>query len=157
RAHIELVGFPSSGELTVGRDAPPPRITARAYRWVIADRGSPDGWRPLLWSHVTPDLVGRRVPPLPPALEALGSQEGGTTVDAVERAAYETDDPVTPEILVARTLIKSQMNAGDGHDYEELQEVFAALIAKADQPSMGRTLRRLDVPGEVTFKFRGQR
>jgi hypothetical protein len=169
RAHIELVGFPASGELTVGRDAPPPRITARAYRWVIADRNSPDGWRPLVWSDLTQDFVGRRVPPLPPVVQAMTSQEGDPTADSVERLAYETEGEVTPDVAAVRAVIKQQMNyrieedasnpgqkqTVETHDYEELQEVFKALLEKADKPSMGRKLRRLDVPNEVTFKYTG--
>jgi hypothetical protein len=171
RAHLELVGFPAGGELTVGRDAPPPRVTARAYRWVIADRDTPDGWRPLVWSDLTPEFVGRAVPPLPPAVRAATSAEGDPTADTVERLAHETDDEVPPDVAKARALIREQMNSrveddpdhpgskrtATTHDYEELQEVFKALAEKADRPSMGRTLRRLDLPPEVTYKFSGKR
>ena len=172
RAHIELVAFPESGELTIGRDAPPPRIIARAYRWVIADRAAPEGWRPLVWSDVTQEFVGRRVPPLPAVIVARTSPRRlDPTVDAVERVARETDEEITPEVASLRALIKLQMNTrieddpehpgqrktGITQDYEELQEVFQALSEKADQASMGRTLRRLDVPAEVTYKFSGRR
>jgi|SRR5579883_2084044 len=172
RAHIELVDFPESGELTVGRDAPPPRITARAYRWVIADNTDRTGWRPLRWSDLTSEFVGRSVPALPEIL--LISPSGGKkdpSMDAVERVAYETDEEVTPEIAKARAILKEFMNNrvepdpdNPGHtrtvttqDFEELQEVIKALLAKADQPSMGRTLRRLDIPGEVTYKYSGKK
>ena len=131
RAHLELVGFPESGELTVGRDAPPPRVTARAYRWVLADRHAPTGWRPLRISDLTPEFVGRPVPELPPTTLAQVSHEGDPTVDSVERLAGESDS--------------------------QWQDVFTALAAKADEPSMGRTLRRLDLPAEVTYKFSGAR
>lgn len=171
RAHVELVGFPESGELTVGRDAPPPRIIVRAYRWVKADRSSPEGWRPLLWSDVTQEFVDRHVPPLPAVILARTSQEGSPTVDSIERLARETDEEITPEIASLRAIIKLQMNTridddpehpgqkktSTTQDYEELQEVFQALTKKADEPSMGRTLRKLEVPGEVTYKFSGRR
>ena len=157
RAHIEIVGFPASGELTVGRDAPPPRLVTRAYKWVIADRSVPEGWRPLVWSDLTQEFVGRHVPPLPPAITTQTSSEGSPSVDAVERLAHEVDEEVTPEITAMRAVIKQQMNTGGTQDYEELQEVFQALAEKADQASMGRTLRKLEVPGEVTYKFSGRR
>ena len=166
RAHIELIGFPESGELTMGRDAPPPRITAHAYRWVIADRNVYAGWRPLLWSDLTPELVGRSVPRLPGLVLAASASEGEPSVDTVERLAYESGDEATPEVAKRRAAIKAQMNnpvekaGGESRttatqDYEELQEVFKALLARADQPSMGRTLRRLDVPPELTYKYSG--
>src|SRR5262245_12343445 len=47
RAYLEIVDFPESGELRIGRDAPSPRIRVRALKWVIADRSANDGWRPL--------------------------------------------------------------------------------------------------------------
>ncbi|MBN9117743.1 MAG: hypothetical protein J0I06_00990, partial [Planctomycetes bacterium] len=156
RAHLELVGFPSSGELTVGRDAPPPRIVARAYRWVIADRHTPDGWRPLLWSDLTDEFLGRPVPQLPPAVLAATSGDE-RAVDAVERLVYETEGEVPPDLAKFRAELKAQMSSQSGPSYEELQEVFRALAAKADRPSMGRTLRRLDVPTEVTYLYSGRR
>ena len=45
RAHLEVVTFPDSGELRVGKDAPPPKVRVKAYRWVIADRSAVFGWR----------------------------------------------------------------------------------------------------------------
>lgn len=45
-AHLELIGFPGD-ELRIGKDAPAPTIKARAVEWVIADRGTREGWRPL--------------------------------------------------------------------------------------------------------------
>lgn len=159
RAHLELVAFPASGELTVGRDAPPPRITARSYRWVVADRNAPDGWRPLVWSDLTDDFVGRRVPQLPPAVLAVTSGESEPTVDVVERWVYETDEEISPELAKFREQLKQQMSTqGEGGgSWQELQEVFRKLAEKADEPSMGRTLRRLDKPAEVTYRYSGQR
>jgi hypothetical protein len=51
RAHLELVGYPDDG-LKVARDAAPPRVKARAFRWVVADPTTRDGWRPMRWSEV---------------------------------------------------------------------------------------------------------
>lgn len=151
RAHLELVAFPDSGEMTIGREVKP-KITARAYRWVAADRNEPFGWRPLRWNDLTPELVGRPVPELPPALAAADPRGGSPTVDAVERLAYESGEELSPEEAKAREAVKQQMGGG----YDELQEVFRALAAKADDPAMGRTLRRLDVPAGVTYKFSGK-
>jgi len=156
RAHIDLVGFPADGELAIGRDAPPPHVTARAYRWVIADRTAPEGWRPLVWADLTESFVGRPVPPLPAALLTRAADDE-RTVDSVERVAHEADEAPTPEATKARAALREQMNAQTPQAYEQLQEVFKALAEKADQPSMGRTLRRLEIPTEVTYKFTGRR
>jgi hypothetical protein len=156
RAHLEMMGIPESGEMTVGRDAPPPRITARAYRWVIADRNAPEGWRPLVWSDLNEELVGRRVPELPPSVLAVTSG-GERSVDDVERWVYQTEGEVAPEVAAFRAKMREEMTAQGGYTHQELQEVFVALAAKADQPSMGRTLRRLDVPAEVTYRYSGKK
>jgi hypothetical protein len=51
RAFVQIVEFDDDGhpnELRVGKGAAiPPKVSARAYKWVVADRTSPDGWRPL--------------------------------------------------------------------------------------------------------------
>src|SRR5436305_373745 len=67
RAHLELVRFPDEG-LKVAKDAPPPRVQVRAYRWVVADRSAPMGWRPMVWSDVTEELLGGSVPYMAPSL-----------------------------------------------------------------------------------------
>jgi hypothetical protein len=54
RAMLQLVDFPASGEMRVGRDAPSPRLRVRALKWVIADRSADEGWRALRWSDLTP-------------------------------------------------------------------------------------------------------
>src|SRR5437870_4503326 len=61
KAHLELVGFPESGELRIGRDAPPTTVRVRALRWVIADKKAPEGWRALAWNDLNADLLGSGV------------------------------------------------------------------------------------------------
>ncbi|MCI0700176.1 MAG: hypothetical protein L0241_03715 [Planctomycetia bacterium] len=167
RAHVELIGFPESGELTIGRGEKAP-LTARAYRWVIADRNSPEGWRPMFWSDVTEEFVGRRVPTIPFDALAVGgdttplpTEASHWTVDTLEYLVFEREDAAPDKNIVAmRAELKKKMNTKwengqpvrsdkgevvSTNDYEELQEVFKALNEKAEQPSMGRTLRRLDL------------
>lgn len=141
RAHIELVGFPESGELTVGRDSPePPKIRARAFQWVKADRAAPGGWRPLMWDDVG-ELLGRDVPPL-----------SGRYVDDLERLLSETDG-VGAELARDRNQLMQELGTGN---FGVAQEAFKALSAKADAPSSGRAVRKLDVPESVTYKFTGR-
>ncbi len=51
RAFVKLVGVPTTG-IRVGRDAPPPKLTAVASEWVWADRSAPGGWRPMVGSDL---------------------------------------------------------------------------------------------------------
>ncbi len=169
RAHLELYRFkadpfPTTGDVTMGRDEPPPRVTVRAYRWVIADRHQQDGWRPLRMDDLTEKFVGRAVPELPQGVRALTSQETELTVDTVERLLSESGGSSSPEAKKQRESFKQEMNwrvdsetkqTRETKDFESMQEVFKALEEKAEQPSMGRTLRRLDVPDEVTYRFDG--
>ena len=53
RAHLELQDFPASGELRIGKDAPPPTFRVKAYQWVIVDSTTRYGWRPMTWSDMT--------------------------------------------------------------------------------------------------------
>ncbi|WP_162669396.1 ABC transporter permease [Gemmata massiliana] len=157
RAHLELVGFPE-GEATVSRDVATVPVTVRAYKWVVADSGARQGWRPMLWSDVTEGLVGRKAPELDfEALrfadEPVGSLPKGAsewTVDSVERRVFvpadAPDESLPPEAAAHRASLRENL----GEKFNEVQEVFKALSAKADQPSMGRTLRKLELTRWVT-------
>jgi hypothetical protein len=67
RAHLELNRFQakqgSPNEMRVPRDEARPELQARAIEWVVADRNTPDGWRPLLWADldrfIDPALLAR--------------------------------------------------------------------------------------------------
>lgn len=144
RAHVELVDFPESGELTFGRDAAePPRVKARAFRWVIADRAAPAGWRPLLWADVAA-LTGRPVPPLP----------AGRTVDELDRVLTDPDDAPAAEFVSARDRLMTELGTGN---FGVAQEAFKALRARAAEPSSGRTVRHLDPPAGLTYRYRGRK
>ena len=65
QAHLELVGFPESGELKIGRDAPPPALRVRALKWVIADTSAAEGCGSLRWRDVSADLLVCAVRPGP--------------------------------------------------------------------------------------------
>ncbi|MBA4067703.1 MAG: hypothetical protein C0501_29160 [Isosphaera sp.] len=118
--------------IRIARDGPAPRVKVRAYRWVVADRSVPDGWRPLRWKDVTPALVGVPVP------------DGGLDPD-------RTADSVL-EDAAARTLL--QENLGQSR-YDEFRRVFDRLEEVAADPANGRRLRKLDAPKAVTFKYVG--
>ncbi len=134
RALIELQGDAQNG-LRVARDGAPPHIKVKSYRWVIADRSRPDGWRPLMWSDVTESLVGIPIPE--PSFASVNSPEGNSQHSA--NASEWTVDHVD-EI---------------GRDDPSLKPVLDRLDAMADDPSYGRKLRHLDTPGSVGFEYSG--
>ncbi len=57
QAHLELVNF-DGDEMRVGKDSAAPRISARAYRWVLADNNAIHGWRPACWTDLPTLLPG---------------------------------------------------------------------------------------------------
>ena len=83
QAYLEYVGFPESGEMRIPQNTQPGGIVVRAYRWVIADKESPEGWRPLRWGDLTPELLST-VPPALPGDFPSASAESGPPVDDVE-------------------------------------------------------------------------
>jgi len=152
RAHLELVGFPGN-DLRIGKDVGEPTVRAKAYRWVIADRAAPMGWRPLRAGDL--DKVGAGPTPALPVKAFQIASEGDLGDDAatweLDRIqAYGVEDKEARE-----RLLKSLT----GPEYEgvqnELEALFARLDAKAADPAMGRTLRRLDVPDRVVLAYSG--
>jgi len=155
RAHLELVAFPGT-ERRVGKDAQDTVVRAKAFRWVVADSSAPMGWRPMVWADVTPDLVGGPVPALPEAGFRAGAEAG---VLGDDPAGWQVDQiqAVGVEDATARTKLLAAVH---GDEYETLrnglERVFAALDARAADPAMGRTLRKLDVPERVLLVYTGQ-
>jgi hypothetical protein len=137
RAHLELVGFPESGELRVGRGAPPPTLRVRAVKWVLADARTPEGWRALTWDDLTPELLGTDRPPPLPADWRRDRAEW--TVDQVE---LHLDKPEVKNALDADTKLA-------------LDQVLEALEERALSASMSRRLRQLEVPANLEVYYHG--
>jgi hypothetical protein len=145
RALLELKEMDEKGGLRdmspsgirVARDGAPPTVRVRAYRWVIADSSTFDGWRPLKWSDVNESLIGMSVPPLADSMPIDLSDK--TADDILENPQFR--GTLSTAIGLAK--------------YEELQKVFQRLEEMAADPSNGRKLRKLDRPREVSFKYRG--
>lgn len=153
RALIQLIDFPASGEMRIGRDAASPRLRVRALKWVIADRATDEGWRALRWSDLTPDLLaGQTVPSLPVALlfpqaESARASSGDDRVWTVDRVESLLEQEETRQRLLAGGLTAEQ--------YEALRHVFEILEERAAQASMSRRLRKLVVPTEVRIHYWG--
>lgn len=153
RAHLELVGFPGD-ELRIGKDAAEPTVRTKAYRWVVADRAAPMGWRPMLWADVTPALAGGAVPTLPDAAFRAAA-DGSLSGDPAE---WPVDQVMVVGMEDAASRAKLSVALGEAYLplQAELERVSLALEEEAGKPSMGRTLRKLDLPGRVTLAYAGQ-
>jgi hypothetical protein len=137
RSHLELVGFPPSGDLRIGRDAPPPTLRVKALVWVIADndrKRAPEGWRALHWADLKPDLLAAA--PVPRDLPAGWD---GQSLDWIE---LQLDKPEVVNSLPADHVLG-------------LRELFRRLEETAGQPKMSRRLRKLEVPQEATVYLKG--
>lgn len=154
RAHLEFVGF-DADDRRIGKDAPDPVVRAKAFRWVVADRAAPMGWRPMLWGDLNEGLVGGPVPPLPAdafrAATGPGAFAGEPTTWTLDQVqAVGIDDPNTRAKLNGTLHTDAYLGLQNG-----LDRVFTALDEKAADPRMGRRLRKLDVPGKVTLVYSG--
>jgi hypothetical protein len=145
RAHVEVVEFDDDGhpnELRVGKGyTTPPKVTARALRWVVADdpRANPDGWRPL----TVGDLAAFGV--APPAGYA-GPESADLRVDDLERANGWAESHPTVQALTAA--------ADDPANSRTLRvlEVPSALKMRVDGMQT-RSRNAMDMAPDATGKF----
>jgi hypothetical protein len=158
KAYLEVLDFPESGDLRVGRDAPSPRLRIKARRWVFADAAAPEGWRAMTWADLTPALVGGEVPALPVELlepgrlaAALAGLAGGPVADVA--AAGQPSDWTLDRVNIA--LEDSTVRQRLADHRPDIIAVFDALTARAAEPGKRSTLRRLEVPERVEVRYWG--
>src|SRR5262249_45319605 len=137
--HLEMVGFPDDEPLRVGKDAGPPTVRVRAYRYLIADPNARLGWRPMDWSDLTPTLVGGEVPKTPFGL--FETIEGVSTMGS---SGWHVDDvAIRSETLSAKV-------ADARKQIETLKEKAGELEAQ------GRLRQKIVEPGIEPFADRWQ-
>jgi hypothetical protein len=143
RAYLELLDFPASGDLRVGRDSPSPRLRVRAVKWLIADPKASEGWRAAGWEDLTPELVGSAVPSLPrKQIDPRSDDSTAWTLDRVDELRQQPD-------------VQARLRA-DPTGFDQLNELFdKQLPARAAEPGMGRRFRQLEVPERVTVAYWG--
>ncbi len=147
---------PSVAELRLGKDAGAPRVRVRAAEWVVADATTREGWRPLRWGDLTPEFVGVAVPQFVATVADDDFSPGDLARAAVAGVVtLPLERPVSVKTNVLSGMSVDQVASAYGSDSEQLAGVFAALTAMAGEPSMGRTLRKLDPPDAVTFRYAG--
>lgn len=153
RALLQLLDFPTTGELRIGRDAPSPRLRVQALKWVIADAATPEGWRALRWSDLSQTwLFGPSVPRLPVALLVPPSEaatvappdDPSWTLDRVEKLLEQEE--------TRRRLLAGGMTA---EEYEALRGVFDVLEQRTASAAMTRRLRKLQIPSDVRVHYWG--
>jgi hypothetical protein len=115
RAHLELSDFPESGELRIGKDAPPPVFKVKAYQWVVTDANTRYGWRPMIWKDMpqvyrqsatssTDIFSGPSYPPetLLDELEARGEAEH--FIDRLNQLAADPAPKVVRKLNIPETV-----------------------------------------------------
>ncbi len=142
RAHLELVGFPEGGVLKMGRGTQPPSVRVRALQWVIADRGTPEGWRALTWEDLrtNPAVLGERAPEVELPSDWKPRDENlGLSVDEIE-------------LKLARSEVHATLPA-DAKD--AFRDVLEKLEERSAVPSMARVFRKLVIPTAVEVRYWG--
>jgi hypothetical protein len=151
RALLQLDPAIKETGIRIARDGPPPHVKVKSFRWVIADRKVPDGWRALVWSDVTKDKLGIEGPAIPFA--TLADEKGGPPPEADK---WTLDD--LWERAVENPVIRAKLNNEmSGDQFAALQATLDKLEEMANNPAWGRTLRHLDRPGSVAFEYSGVR
>lgn len=171
KAYLDVLDFPASGELRIGRDAASPRLRFKARRWVIADPAAADGWRPMVWSDLRPGLLGGPAPDLPTgwlepgvagarseAARAVAMLAGPaalteSTAPASRPPAEWTLDEV--EIALEDETIRKRLEAGRPDDLAAIRQVFDTLAQRAGDSAVRAVYRRLDVPERIEVKYWG--
>jgi hypothetical protein len=99
-----------------------------------------EGWRPLSWFDLTPELLGAPVPEMAlPADWKVREMQAGLTLDEIE---LNLDKSETHKTLTA--------DAQQG-----MRNVLEQLEERATDPALSRVLRKLLIPEEVLLIYRG--
>jgi hypothetical protein len=171
RAYIEVVNFPGD-EMRIGRDVPSPKIRVAAYQWVYADSKAHAGWRPLTWGDLN-KLLGQPPAELPlqPVRDARFAVDFGPFLYG---AAHPFAAPTLPadvsavpddlarwpvdrvdQVFVQNEEVKALLSAKFQTQLDAIAETMGQLEAKAADPGMSRTVRKLQIPDEVELHYWG--
>lgn len=172
KAYLELLEFPASGELRVGRDAPAPRVRLRARRWMLADASAADGWRPMTWRDLTPQLLGADVVTESPADLLFGARSvaacvgvgtsPGASLQVLTSLLRLSPEPGWEPTLdrieaeLSKEATRAYLLEHHPNRYEEAASVFDRLSLRAAEPAMRGVFRRLEVPDRVELRYWGK-
>jgi hypothetical protein len=173
RAYIELIDFPASGEIRIGRGATSPTIRARAVKYVVA--GAPGAAAVKAYRERIQNQGGsieeneRRV-----AAFAKAPPEGwraltwsdltpellGAPVSDVQLPADWK--PRTPEIGLTLDEVELYLGKAETHQnlaantHKELRDLLEKLDTRAHDPAMRRRLRALVIPTTAELVYKGR-
>jgi hypothetical protein len=173
RAHLELVGFPSSGEIRMGRGGKPPVLRVRALKYVVA--GAPtshavDAYRAWLTTR------GMSGDDLEASVREFRKKpaEGWRAVTWFDLTPHLLGGPVPEvelpteweprDVLAGLTLdeIELRLDRAETHDtlapevQEAMRNVLEQLERRTSEPGMKRTLRKLEVPDQALLVYKGR-
>lgn len=168
RAYIDVLDFPASGELRIGRDAPAPRLRFKARRWVIADSTAREGWRSLTWSDLRPNWLGRDVPNLPtqilsrktPAAALVAGLIAAPTLIPAPLEQQSGDDIQNwtldqLEIALEDDATQQRLQSHSPDMLSTINNVFELLGHAVTRSDLRGVIRRLEVPDRVEVKYWG--
>jgi hypothetical protein len=147
RAHLEFVDFPASGELRIGKDAPPPTIKVRAYRWVIKDASARMGWRPMTNMDVTKAPIETAIDD-DESLEAAAEERRLQSPGTIRKLAI----PDTVTLRYAGKSIRGsiQLNRSNGNEFSGeiagLKESIQFFVRGDDFASATQTITLVPPP-----------
>ena len=159
QAYLEVIGFHDTpehrGEMRLGARDDKPALQARAYQWVIADRGVQGGWRPLRFQDLPEVFAGDDCPDvdIPAdwprwALDTSVDETGDWKLWTVDQIALQID-PKNPDSVYAALALEHAAGLKVLEGYLRRLEKLAA------DPSMARRLRKLTIPEGVSVAIRG--
>src|SRR5262249_2237011 len=106
----------------------------------IADPAAPEGWRPMYWSDLNPELLGAGRPHVdPPAEWAMRAPERGPSLDEIELRLGKADTH------------KSM----DADTKDVLRDTLAHVGVPSTDPKMSRRFRMLTIPDTVYVNYWG--
>jgi hypothetical protein len=149
RAFLQVLDWPGGTEKRIGKDDSAPAVKVRAYKWVVADAKTREGWRGLTWHDLEKNhsLLGSALP----AVNFRETDEHGKT---------DWGQPRDPDIGWTLDEIELHLDRDEAHATLEpqtkdaLRDVLSRLQERAADPAMRRTMRMLIVPTQVTIRYR---
>ncbi len=172
RAHLELVDFPASGEIRMGRGATPPTLRARALKYVVAGAPSRQAQAQFVASLVARGEPAERIEELAQAFRRKPAEGwrglswfdltpdllGGPVPDVKLPGDWEPRNPAAGLTLdeIELRLDKEETHKNLAADVQRaLRDVLHQIEVRAGDPSMSRKLRVLQVPDEATLIYKG--
>jgi hypothetical protein len=172
RAMLELVGFPSDGEVRVGRGTTPPAVRVRALKYVVAgapSKAAREAYRAWLESRgVSGEALDAAV-----ADFSRPPEEGWRALSWFDLASPSLLGEAAPgvplpdwkprDLAAGLTLDEIELRLARPEAHQDLKpkahaafrDVLEKVELRAADPALRRTLRVLTVPAEAVLVYKG--